>query len=73
MEGWIKIHRKLLESNVFDNEKVLKLWIWCLLKATHQEQKPIIGTQIVKLKAGQFIFGRDKAAAELKMKPSWKY
>ena len=73
MEGWIKIHRKLLESNVFDNEKVLKIWIWCLLKATHTEQKPIIGMQIVKLKPGQFIFGRDKAAAELKMKPSTVY
>lgn len=50
MEGWIKIHRKLLESNVFDNEKALKVWLWCLLKATHKDQKPIIGLQIVKLK-----------------------
>lgn len=73
MEGWIKIHRKLLESNVFDNEKVLKVWIWCLLKATHAEQKPIIGLQIVHLKPGQFIFGRNKAAEELKMKPTTVY
>lgn len=73
MEGWIKVHRKLLESNVFQNEKLLKVWIWCLLKATHTEQSPIIGTQIVHLKPGQFIFGRNKAAEELKMSPSTVY
>lgn len=73
MEGWIKVHRKLLESNVFQNEKLLKVWIWCLLKATHTEQSPIIGTQIVHLKPGQFIFGRNKAAVELNMKPSTVY
>ena len=73
MEGWIKIHRKLIESNVFDNEKALKVWIWCLLKATHKETELLIGKQVVKLKPGQFVFGREKAAEELKMKPSTVY
>lgn len=56
MEGWIKLHRKLISSNVFDNEKVLKVWIWCLMKATHKEEKPIIGTQIVRLKPRSIYF-----------------
>lgn len=73
MEGWIKLHRKLIESNVFHNEKLLKVWIWCLLKATHTEQRAIVGTQIVHLKPGQFIFGRNKAAIELNMKPVTVY
>ena len=50
MEGWIKLHRKLLTSNVFDNEKLLKVWIWCLMKATHKNSDPIVGLKIVKLK-----------------------
>lgn len=73
MDGWIKLHRKLLCSNIFDNEKALKVWIWCLMKASHKDFEPIIGTQIVKLKQGQFVFGRNKAAEELKMKPSTVY
>lgn len=56
MEGWIKLHRKLISSNVFDNEKVLKVWIWCLMKATHKAEKPIIGTQIVRLKPRSIYF-----------------
>lgn len=73
MEGWIKIHRKLIESNVFKNEKILKVWIWCLLKATHKDYEQIVGTQVVKLRPGQFIFGRNKGADELNMKPSTLY
>lgn len=67
MEGYIKLYRKLLTSNVFQNEKLLKIFIWCLLKATHTEYQQLVGQQLVELKEGQFIFGRKKASQELKM------
>lgn len=70
MEGWVKIYRKLLSSNIFQNEKLLKVWIWCLLKATHKECTQLVGRQTVNLKEGQFVFGRKKASEELKMKES---
>jgi uncharacterized phage protein (TIGR02220 family) len=73
MSGYIKLYRKLLDSAVFQNEKVLKVWIWCLLKATHKEHEQLIGLQKVALKPGQFIFGRDEAAKELKLHPSTLY
>lgn len=74
-QGWIKIHRQLLGSNIFQNEKLLKIWMWCLLKATHAEREQIVGRQKVELKEGQFITGRHAAAAELGMAPStaWDY
>lgn len=74
-QGWIKIHRQLLGSNIFQNEKLLKIWMWCLLKATHTEREQIVGRQKVQLKEGQFITGRHAAAAELGMAPStaWDY
>lgn len=50
MEGFFKVHRKILESNIFDNPVALKVFIWCLAKATYKERETIIGTQIVKLK-----------------------
>ena len=73
MAGWIKLYRKLKDSLVFDNPELLKVWIWCLLKATHDDYIQMIGLQEVELKKGQFIFGRKVAANELKMSESKIY
>ena len=71
--GYIKLFRKLLLSPIFENEKALKVWIWCLLKATHTEREQLVGRQIVHLEKGQFIFGRKKASKELKIKERTLY
>ena len=71
--SYIKLFRKILKSPIWDNEKVLKIWIWCLLKATHTERRQLVGQQIVDLEKGQFIFGRKKASEELKMTESTIY
>lgn len=71
--SYIKLFRKILKSPIWDNEKALKIWIWCLLKATHIERKQLVGQQMINLEKGQFIFGRKKASEELKMKESTIY
>lgn len=68
--GWIKLHRKLLENAIFTSEKGLKVWIWCLLKANHDENEVFMNMQKLTIKSGQFIFGRESASKELKMSPS---
>ncbi len=72
--GWVKLWRKLLDSEIFQNESLLKVAIWALLKATHKEEwipvKTGRGVTTVHLKPGQFIFGRHTAAKELRMPPS---
>ena len=75
MQGWIKLHRQLLDSHVFTNEKLLKIWIWCLLKAVHTETELLVGRQVIKLIPGQFVTGRHAASTELGMAPSttWDY
>lgn len=70
MHGWIKLHRELLKSDIFQNEKLLKVFMYCLLKATHTEYTAKVGRQAVDLKPGQFVYGRKKAALELDMKES---
>lgn len=74
-DGWIKLHRKLKDSACFQNEKLLKVWVWCLLKATHSDRKQMVGRKEVDILPGQFPTGRLKAASELNMKPStaWEY
>lgn len=74
-DGWIKVYRSLLYSEIFQNEKLLKIFIWCLLKANHKENKVMLGKRSIAVKRGQFIFGRAKAAEELNIAPStvWDY
>ena len=77
MEGYIKLHRKILESEVFANPTALKIWIWCLAKATFKERyipvKTGRGETTVKLNPGQFLFGRFKAEEELNIDGSTIY
>lgn len=72
-ETWIKLYRKIMKSPIWENEKALKIWIWCLLKATHEERKQLVGQQVVELKKGQFVFGRKKASDELQMNENTIY
>jgi hypothetical protein len=69
--------REILNSTIFKNEGLLKVWVWCLLTANSKEkiaQLNIRGSiEKVRLKPGQFIFGRLKAAKKLKMNPSTLY
>ena len=73
-QGYVKLWRKTADSRVFQNEGLLKVWIWCLLRAAHKEIWVSIktgrGQTEVLLKPGQFIFGRDSAAKKLRMKPT---
>lgn len=76
--GYVKLWRKITDSQIFRNEGLLKMWIWCLTKATHKKRWITVKTgrseTEVELLPGQFVFGRDSAAKELNMNPStvWK-
>lgn len=68
-KGYILLSRGLLDSDVFASQKLLKIWVWCLCKANFKDRSiPHLrgsGEQIIKVKRGQFIFGRHKAEEEL--------
>jgi len=75
VNGWIKLHRKLLKSAIFDNPRALKVWVWCLLRANHKPAKVMVGHQVVHLEAGEFITGSHKASKELGIPVAtlWRY
>ena len=58
MQGYIKLHRKLMDSAVWGDPLYLKLWLYCLMKSTHKEREVILGNQVITLKPGEFITGR---------------
>ncbi len=60
MDGWIKLHRKVIDSQVFASSGLFKLWCLCLMKANHVENWVDIEglTEPIKVMPGQFITGR---------------
>jgi hypothetical protein len=77
-KGYIRLHRKIRESQIWHNEGLLKVSLYCTLKANWKTKwVPItvgkVSTEVM-IERGKFIFGRNTAASELRMKPStlWK-
>lgn len=66
---WIKLYRKSINSTVFNNDTLWKIWTWCLMKANHKTKNVFFLTGkngiTIKVKEGSFIFGRHTASEEL--------
>lgn len=58
--GWIKIHRQLLEWEWYDDTNVVRLFLHCLLKANHKDKK-YRGTTV---RRGSFLTGRELLAKQ---------
>ena len=63
--GFIFLHRALLDSRVFSDEKMLKVWIWILLKANYQPTTEYVKGQKISLDVGEFFINTTNAADEL--------
>lgn len=56
--GWIKLHRKLLENPIMQRPNYLALWIHLLLMTNHKENKFIWNGKVMIIREGQLITGR---------------
>ena len=63
---WIKLHKSIMDSAVWSDEWIVKLWLWCLLKANSKPGE----FRGAKVDRGQFVTGRNTAADELGVSPS---
>lgn len=72
--GWIRLHRQILESAIFADAELLKLWIWLLTRASskcrHISLTTGRGSRITEIEPGQCIIGRERSAVELGWNPS---
>ncbi len=67
--GYIKLHRKILDNGVFEDAELLKVFVWCILKA-NTTPAVVYGRSV---NVGHFITGRVSASEELRIKPSTVY
>jgi len=57
-EGWIKLHRKILENPISGKANFLSLWVHVLVLATHKPLRRDFCGKMTTLTPGQFITGR---------------
>lgn len=57
-QGWIKLHRQLLENPRFKDPDWVAVWTYLLLTATHAHREALFDGKRVELKPGQLITGR---------------
>lgn len=58
--GWIKLHRKILKSAIFTDSDYLKVWLFVLLSASHEEKEMLIDGSKILIQPGEFITSRLK-------------
>jgi hypothetical protein len=69
--GWIKLHRKLLDNPVVMRDgDHLAIWTWILLHCTHESRSVIFRGKSLALLPGQRTVGRKEIAGELKISES---
>lgn len=62
--GWVKLHRKILENPIVRKPNYLALWVVLLLKANHKDNKMIWNNDILIIKEGQLLTGRKELSKE---------
>lgn len=69
--GWIKLHRKLLDNPIIMKDADhLAVWMYLLLNATHAEYPALFKGQKIMLAPGQLITGRKSIADKLAINES---
>ncbi len=72
--GWVRLHRTILQSEVFAEEHLFRLFVWLMLRAAYKRQSVSMqtgrGQTVVTLQPGQCIVGRNTGAIDLNWKPS---
>jgi len=67
MSGWIKLHRKFLETSFYQSSQCVHLALHCLLKANHKDKKIIWNNNEMIVRAGEFITGRKALRKETRL------
>lgn len=68
MEGWIKLHRKILDNPIVcKDSETLSIWIYLLLNATHKEVPALFKGKKINLQKGQLLIGIISISKKLKI------
>lgn len=63
-QGWVKIHRKMTKKGWYKRSAYVHLWVHLLLRANKQSEDIFWNDEIITIKPGQFLTGREKLHSE---------
>ncbi len=63
-QGWIKLHRKLMDHWIWKNEKYFKAWVYMIFRANFDINKILIGSTVHDVEPGSFITSRYNFAVD---------
>jgi hypothetical protein len=67
MEGFILLHRKMLENAIFYKADYYQIWTYILLKVNHKEKEMIWNGEKKTIKKGGGIFSQKKISEDLRL------
>ncbi len=71
MQGWVKVHRSMMDNQIImKSPDHLAVWMFLLLHATHKEQPATFKGKEITLKPGQLITGRKMIAEKINISES---
>ncbi len=62
-----------MQSTVWQDPLKLRLWLFCLMKASYKDREVLIDNQFIQLNSGQFVSGRDSIEREFNRDMQSKY
>lgn len=64
-QGWIKLHRKLIDTSFYKNANAVRLFIHLLIICNHSPKKIYWNGSEIEIKEGQVITGRKELSKDL--------
>ena len=65
--GWIKLHRQIVDNWIWEDPAKLKAWLDILLMVNHEDKKILVNGQLVTIKRGE------KLTSIIKLADRWKW
>lgn len=62
--GWIKVHRKILDHWVSQEPELFAFWMRLLLEANHSDKKRMFNGSLIEIRRGQTLFGLEAFEAK---------
>lgn len=66
-DGWIKLHRRIVEHPRFTRHGWINVWLYLLCNATHKPIEKMFAGKIIILQPGQLITGRKKISENTRL------
>ncbi|MBM4159169.1 MAG: hypothetical protein FJ216_10395 [Ignavibacteria bacterium] len=71
--GYIALHRKIIDNSIYKDSKLLHLFLHLLLKASHKDQKIIFNNSEITIRRGQCVAGRKQLSKEIGVNENYIY